>query len=163
MYLMHPERLEVIVIAGLNNIGEGQAATEMMEEIADLRLAVKAHSVMNKHSPPSLLSVSTLLYAPKYCSLDVPQNCTEWIPPAGFENKREIMEEFNEWIKRMSIDNKVNNLKLHMEGIRHKHYPANPIWRELQMRRRLHLAPEYKEKVCRKAALPSCSVVVLPT
>ena len=159
LYLVHPERLEVILIAGLNNIGEGQTAKEVMEEIAELRLAVKAHSVMNGHTTPSVLSVSTLLYAPKYCSLEVPQNCTEWIPPAGFENKREVMEAVNEGIKNMNIGNKVNYLKLHMEGIRlergkamHKHYPAKPIWRELQVRRRLHLTPEYKEKVCRKAA-----------
>ena len=59
-----------------------------MEEIAELRLAVKAHSVMNEHAKPSVLSVSTLLYVHKYCSLEVPQNCTKWIAPAGFENKR---------------------------------------------------------------------------
>ena len=159
LYLVHPERLEIILIAGLNNIGEGQSAKEVMEEIAELRLAVKAHSVMNDHAKPSVLSVSTLLYAPKYCSLEVPQNCTEWIPPAGFENKRGVMEAVNEGIKSMNIENKVNYLKLHMEGIRlergkamHKHYPAKPIWRELEVRRRLHLTPEYKEKVCRKAA-----------
>ena len=76
---------------------------EIMKEIAELMLAVKAHSVMNKHSPSSLLSVSTLLYAPEYCSLDVPQNCREWIPQAGFE--KGIMEEVNEGIKRMHIDN----------------------------------------------------------
>ena len=59
----------------------------------------------------------------------------------------------------MNIEGKVNYLKLHMEGIRlergkalQKLYPAKPIWRETQVRRRLHLKPEYKEKVCRKAS-----------
>ena len=87
------------------------------------------------------------------------------------------MEAVNEGIKSMNIENKVNYLKLHMEGIRlergkamHKHYPAKPIWRELQVRRRLHLTPKYNEKVCRKAAhwaaflqtfsVPNCSLGV---
>ena len=128
MYLIHPERLEVIVIAGLNNIGEGQTAMEIMEEIAEPRLAIEANSWTWTPHPVFCL------YGPKYCSLDAPQNCMDWIPPAGFENKRGIMEEVNEGVKRMDIDKKVNYLKLQMEGIR------------------LHLAQEYKEKVCRKAA-----------
>ena len=57
LYLVHPERFNIIVIADLNNIGEGQSAKEVMEEIAKLRLAFKAHSVKNNQAKPSVLSV----------------------------------------------------------------------------------------------------------
>ena len=121
-----------------------------MEELTEHKLTVKVHSV------------STLLYAPKFCSLDLPNNCpTEWIPPTGFLNKRKLMEEVNNGIKSMNLHTKVNYLKLHREGVRfdkatgktlHKHNPAKPIWRESEVRRRLHLTPQYKAKVAQRAA-----------
>ena len=162
LYLIHPERLEIIVIGGLNNIGDSQTAEEIMEELTELRLTVKVHSEMHQHDQPSILSVSTLLYAPKFCSLDLPNNCpAEWIPPVGFQNRRNLIEEVNEGIKSMNLEAKVNYLKLHMEGVRidkgtgktlHKHNPVKPVWRESEVRRRLHLTPEYKAKVAQRAA-----------
>jgi hypothetical protein len=162
LYLIYPERLEIIVIAGLNNIGDSQTSKQIIDELTELRLTVKAHTEMHHHTQPSILSVSTLLYAPKFCSLDLPKNCpAEWIPPAGFNNRRKLMEEVNEGIKDMNIMAQVNYLKLHMEGIRidketgktlHKHNPVKPIWRESVVRRRLHLTPQYKAKVAERAA-----------
>ena len=90
-----------------------------MDELTELRLTVKAHTEMNRHTQPSILSVSTLLYVPKFCSLDLPVNCpAEWIPPVGFNNRRALIEEVNEGIKTMNITAQVNYLKLHMKGIR---------------------------------------------
>lgn len=162
LYLIYPERLEIIVIAGLNNIGDSQTSEQIMEELTELKLTVKVHSEMHQHAQPSILSVSTLLYAPKFCSLDLPNNCpAEWIPPRGFQNKRKLLEEVNEGIKSMNLQAQVNYLKLHMEGVRfdkatdktlHKHNPAKPIWRESEVRRRLHLTPQYKAKVAQRAA-----------
>ena len=160
LYLIHPERLEVIVVAGLNNIGDSQSSKEIMDELTELRLTIQAHTVMNDHPKPSVLSVSTILYAPKFCSLDVPENCPEWVPPVGFNNRRALIEEVNEGIRVMNVKAGVNYLKMHMEGVRfdkggkklHKHYPAKPIWREQEVRKKLHLTPEYKEKICVRAA-----------
>ena len=127
-----------------------------------IRLTVKAHTEMNSHPQPSTLSVSTIMLVPKFCSLDLPANCpAEWIPTAGFNNRRALIEEVNEGIKTMNLTAQVNYLKLHMEGIRidkvskktlHKHYPVKPIWREAEVRRRLHLTPPYKAKIAEKAA-----------
>ena len=109
LYLIYPESLKIIVISGLNNIGDSQTAEQIMEELTELKLTVKVHSDMHHHAQPSILSVSTLLYAPKFCSLDLPNNCpTEWIPPTGFQNKRKLMEELNEGIKSMNLQTKVN-------------------------------------------------------
>ena len=161
LYLIHPERLEIIVIAGLNNVGDNQPAAEILEELSELRLSVKVHSDMYMHQPRSSVSVSTLLYPPKFCSLDVPDSCTEWMPPAGFHNRRKLVEEVNQGIKAQNLEAQVNYLKVHFEGIRidsksgktmHKHYPEVPIWREAEIRRRLHLTDHYKAKIVRKAA-----------
>ena len=160
LYLNQSERLEIIVVAGLNNVGDNQSAEDIMDEIFELKQAVQAHTDMHDHAEPSIVSVSTLLYAPKFCSLDVPENCLEWKPPAGFHNKRELMEKVNAFIKAMNGEAKVNYLKLHMEGVRfdkksgkslHKHNPVEPIWREKEVRRRLHLTPHYKAKVVMNA------------
>ena len=162
LYLIYPERLEIILVAGLNNVGDCQSAKEIMDELTELRLTVKAHTEMHNHAQPSTLSISTIMYVPKFCSLDLPANCpAEWIPPAGFNKRRALIEEVNEGIKNINLTAQVNYLKLHMEGIRidkvskktlHKHYPVKPIWRETEVRRRLHLTPPYKAKVAEKAA-----------
>ena len=153
LYLRNPQRLEIILIAGINNIGEDQSVPDILEEIDELKTAVLAHSTLHNHTPPSVVSVSTVLYAPKFSSLDVPTSQPDWIPPKGFKNKRHDIECLNAAIAALNKGNSTNYLKLHMEGIRidkktgkklHKHNPVQPIWREVQVRRRLHFAPEYK-------------------
>ena len=153
LYLRNPQRLEIILIAGINNIGEDQSVPDIQEEIDELKTAVLAHSTLHNHTPPSVVSVSTVLYAPKFSSLDVPTSQPDWIPPKGFKNKRHDIECLNAAIAALNKGNSTNYLKLHMEGIRidkktgkklHKHNPVQPIWREVQVRRRIHFAPEYK-------------------
>ena len=52
-------------------------------------------------------------------------------------------------------------INVHLEGIRvdkttgkmlHKHHPEKQVWREAEVRRRLHLTPAYKVKVMGRAA-----------
>ena len=86
-YHIHPERLEMILIAGLNKIGDNHPAAEILEEIAELRTTVKVHSDIYKQQPRITVSASTLLYPPKFCFLVVPDSCTERMPPAGFMNR----------------------------------------------------------------------------
>ena len=162
LYLKHPERLEILVVGGLNNIGDDQPAAQIIEEFRELSQTVQAHSEIHGHTKPSIVSISTILYAPKFCSLDVPSNSQDcWKPPAGFNNRRVLVETVNAAIKAMNLEAKVNYLKLHMEGIRidkkkgkimHKHNPKVPIWREDEVRKRLHLTIDYKVKVVRNAA-----------
>ena len=161
LYLVKPERLEIIVIAGLNNIGDGQPVPEILDEIHELRMSVQAHTNMYEHNPPSVVSFSTLLYAPKFCSLVVPAAFPEWLPPPGFVNRRRDMECFNAAVKAINTGSGVNYLNLHYEGVRidpksgkvmHKHNPVKPIWREEAIRKRLHLTHENKAKVATMAA-----------
>ena len=160
LYLVQPERLEVIVIAGLNNIGEGQSVPEILDEIYEMRQSVKAHTNMYNHNPPSVISISTVLYAPKFCSLDVPTAFPEWLPPPGFNNRRRDIECLNSGIAAVNKGSGVNYLNLHYEGVRmdpkskkvmHKHNPARPVWRELDIRKRLHLTHDNKVKVTNQA------------
>ena len=160
LYLRYPERLEIVLIAGLNNIGESQSAGEIIEELKELKETVEAHSEVNGHSQPSLLTISTLMYAPKFCSLDVPDSVTDWKPPPNFDNKREVVESTNKAIAAMNKESKVNYLNLHYEGIRkdsksgktlHRHHTTRAIWRETEVRRMLHLTPEFKVKIAKRA------------
>ena len=153
--------MELILIAGLNNIGESQSAEEITDELRELKETIEAHSEVNGHSQPSLLSISTLMYAPKFCSLDVPDSVSDWKPPANFKNKREVVESANKAIAAMNKESKVNYLNLHYEGIRkdkksgktlHRHHTTRAIWRETEVRKMLHLTPEFKIKIVNRAA-----------
>ena len=134
-YLKYPERLEIILIAGLNNVGEGQSAPDILDELCELKETVKAHSMKHKHEEPSVVSIATVLYAPRFCALDIPKNFPEWFPPAGFINRRNTIECLNAPITAL-----------------HKHQPVQPVWREFQVRRKLHLTPKYKVKVMGRVA-----------
>ena len=162
LYLKHPQRLEIVLVAGINNIGDGQPVSEIVEEIKELRESLQAHSTVYKHSMPSVLSISTVVYAPKFCSLEVPANLPEWQPPPGFTNRRLEIEALNAAIAAMNKESGVNYLKLHMEGIRidakrnktmHKHNPKSPIWREPEIRKRLHMTEEYKVRIVNLAKI----------
>ena len=68
-------------------------------------------------------------------------------------NRRRDMECFNASVKAINMGSGVNYLNLHYEGVRidpksgkvmHKHNPAKPIWREVAIRKRLHLTLENK-------------------
>ena len=87
---------------------------EILEEISELKEVVSAHSVVHSHDPPSMVSVSTLLYAPRFCSLDVPDSQQAWKPPKSFVNKRREIECLNVAIAAVNRGWGVNYLKLHL-------------------------------------------------
>ena len=160
MFLNGTERIELIVIAGINNIEEDQTIEDIKEEMLNLQELVAAHSELCGHSPPSIVSFSTVRMAPKLCSLDVHPNQKSWIPEAGFINKRKDIEELNGLIKSLNTKNKVNYLKVHMEGIRidrkknrtwHKTQSQSPIWRESKVFEKFNFVPEVKLKIANNA------------
>ena len=65
-----------------------------------------------------MVSISTIMYAPKFCSLYVPDNIVDWKPPSGFDNKKEVVETANKAIMAMNKEDNINFLNLHYEGIR---------------------------------------------
>ena len=160
-YLKFPERLEIIVVAGLNNVGDGQSVPDIIEELCEMKQTVEAHSSMNGHTEPSVVSICTVLYAPKFCALDVPRNFPEWVPPPGFINRRHDIECLNAAIAAINKSDHTNYINLHFEGIKicklegtkmHKHQPVEPVWREREVRRKLHLTPKNKIRVVGKVA-----------
>ena len=161
LYLKHPEPLEVVVVAGINNIGERQSVPEIIEEIWELKDAVRAHSELHGHQEPSVVSFSTVIYAPKFCSLDLPPGYPEWVPPPEFLNQRHDIECLNAAIAAINKGSGVNYLNLHLQGIRidpksgkkiHRLRPEKQIWREADVRKRLHFTPSYKVKIANRAA-----------
>ena len=67
-YLHTPNRFEVIVVAGINNVGAKDSAEDIIKDMKELKQVLKEHSDKWKHDPPSYVSFSTIVYAPKFCS-----------------------------------------------------------------------------------------------
>ena len=91
-YLTHPERLEIIVVAWLNNIGDNQPVPDIIDEIIELKeagagplQALQAQGGQRHHHQYCTV-------CPKFGSLDVRDTQSDWIPPAGFRNRRHETE-----------------------------------------------------------------------
>ena len=56
-YLHLPNRLEVIVIAGINNIGAGERADDIIKEMEVFKQVVADHNKKWKHSPLSFTDI----------------------------------------------------------------------------------------------------------
>ena len=119
---------------------------------------MKAHTNMYNHSPPSVISISTLLYAPQVLF----SGCAHCIPLVAASTRVQQQAQIYGVSQCRDCNNGsvVNYLKLHSEGVRidpktkkimHKHKLANPVRRELDIRKRLHLTHDNKVKVAYQA------------
>ena len=75
-------RLEVVLVVGISKT--------ILDQIYELKEAVKLHSIQQKHRILGYVSVATLCLPPKLCSLRLPGSLIdleEWISRHGFENK----------------------------------------------------------------------------
>ena len=95
-YKHMPNRMEIVVVAGLNNIGAGETAEQIIAEMEELKQMVGEHSKRWNHNPPSYVVFCTVLFAPKFCSLQLPDSpgsdlanpeIAEWYPPPTFNNR----------------------------------------------------------------------------
>ena len=160
-YLYLSSRLEIIVVAGINNVGEGQASEDIVNEMKELKKTVVEHSAEHNHNPPSYVSFSTLFFPPKFCSLNVPSDAPdlkEWVPSPNFVNKLETIEQVNKAVKEMNQKDGLNWVNLHLHGIKvfksgtkqHK-FDTRPgttqIWREKEVHRKLHFTMANKLKI----------------
>ena len=162
-YLHLPNRLEVIVVAGINNIGAGDKAEQIMEEILELKNVLRVHSEKWRHTPASFAVFCTVVYAPKFCSLSLPPPPTdpevaEWVPHSSFNNKFSEIKRLNDLIIDMTRAEKLDLVRLDYHGIKrlrsgtlqHK-YDNRPgvvrVWREKEVRKKLHFTMELKIKV----------------
>ena len=162
MYLCDkPNRLEVILVCSINNIGDGQAPEDIIEEMKEMKELVEEHSKLYRHDPPSTVSIATCIQPPKFCSFYLPPKATDlgdWIPPNTFLNRAEQIGSLNKLIKEMNEEAGLAYPALHMYGMKyfksgtkqHK-FDTRPgstrIWRENEVRRKLHFTKEVKQKI----------------
>ena len=102
-YLHLPNRLEIILVVGINNIGAGHKAEQIMNDMKELKAVLHEHSIKWNHSPASYAAFCTIMYAPKFCSLHVPPSPPEpwvaaWTPPATFQNRADEVKKVNDLI-----------------------------------------------------------------
>ena len=74
LYLDKPNRLEIIVVCGINNIADGQFSEDFIADFAEMKQIVAEHSLQYGHSPPSYMSISTCILPLKYTSIHVPHS-----------------------------------------------------------------------------------------
>ena len=157
--LDHPNRLEIVVIAGINNIAKNDHPDIIIHEFKELKEIVQEHSEQHGHVPPSTVSISTLILPPKYCSFNVPDDplLAEWKPGPGFRDRYEEIKKVNLAIKALNEEDKLSWLNLHMQGVKilksgpqHK-YDTKPgavrVWRESEVAKKLHFTMENKLKI----------------
>ena len=160
-FLYQQHRLEIIVIGGIHNVGDGDPAEKVIAEFAELKETILRHSLINRHNPPSSVSIATLILPPKYCSYHVPKDVPSlenWLPGSNFDNKRKTIEQINAAIKNFNQEDKLEYVGLHMQGlkffksgtIQHKFDTrdgAKKIWEENEVFKKLHFTMEIKLKI----------------
>ena len=164
-YLHMPNRVEIIVVAGINNIGAGDSAEQISRYMDVMKQIVQEHSTKWKHDPPSYVSFCTVMLAPKFCSLHIPADPERaevalWVPPPNFQNRYPEMKKLNDIIiqknKEGGRDLKLVRLDYHgvkrfPSGMRQHRFDnvagALPVWREKEVFRKLHFTMEYKMKI----------------
>ena len=162
-YLHMPNRLEVVVVAGINNIGANDKAEKIIEDMKALKKVLEHHSEKWQHDPPSFVSFSTLMFAPKFCSLTVPPSPPEpwvaaWVPPPDFNNKAEEVKKVNDWVIETQRAEGMGLVRLDYTGIKrfksgtkqHKfdnRVGAARIWREDEVFKKLHFTMDVKLKI----------------
>ena len=162
-YLHLPNRFEIIVIAGINNIGAGEKAEEVIKEVEELKRVVRNHSLKWNHNPPSYAAVSTVMLAPKFCSLNVPPSPPEpeiarWVPAPTFINRYSEMKKLNDMIIAANTKDNLKCVRMDFQGVKRfksgtvQHIfdtkpGAKQVWRETEVFKKLHFTMDVKLKL----------------
>ena len=161
LYLDKPNRLEIVVVATINNVGDGQSAASIMKDINYMQKLVSEHSVLYNHDPPSCVSFATCHLPPKFTTFHIPPdapNLAQWLPPANFVNYADTIESLNSMIIDMNNQNGLRFVGMHLQGMKyfksgtkqHKFDTlpdAKRIWRETEVFKKLHFTQEQKLKI----------------
>ena len=162
-YLDLPNRVEIMVIAGINNIGAGETAEQIFHDMKQLKYVVADHSQKWGHSPASYVAFCTLILPPKFCSLYVPPNPPQpeiamWLPPPDFKNKYDELKKLNTMILEMNEAENLKCVRMDYHGVKrlrsgkihHKFDTrpgATPIWSETEVFSKLHFTMDMKLKL----------------
>ena len=168
-YKHMPNRMEIVVVAGLNNIGAGETAEQIITEMEELKQMVGEHSKRWNHNPPSYVVFCTVLFAPKFCSLQLPDSpgsdlanpeIAEWFPPPSFTNRYLETRKLNDLIISKNKEGGQQLIPVRLDYIGIKRFKSGvfqhrfdtkegstAIWKEREVFRKLHLTMENKVKV----------------
>ena len=152
--------LEVIVIGGISNVGDGQTPEEIIDEILEMEELMKEYRKKSSFTAKRYISFATLPLPPKYCSFGVPKNVpelAEWVPGPSFQDHYSVIKKVNEAIKEINERNGLSWLNLHFHGMKilksgpqHK-YDTRPgaakVWRESAVFEKLHFTMANKLKI----------------
>ena len=154
------DSLQIILVAGISNVGDGQSAQEIIDELKEMEDLVNEYEKRSSSTLKSYVSFSTLQLPPKYCSFLVPKNVPElvdWIPKHSFRNHYPIIKDVNEAIKAMNEKNGLSWLNLHLQGMKmlktgpqHKYDTragTTKVWRENSVFEKLHFTMSNKLKL----------------
>ena len=164
-YLHLPNRVEIIVMAGINNIGDGDTAEQIVRYMRVMKQIVKEHTLKWKHEPRSYVSFCTVPVAPKFCSLYIPTNprqpeALEWIPAPNFVNRYDEVKKLNDMVIQLNQEEgqDLKNVRVDYQGVKRpkngnvQHKWDNkpgciPVWREEQVFKKLHFVMDIKVKM----------------
>ena len=159
--LCYSHRLEIVVIAGISNVADGQNADAVINELKEMKELVAEHNAKyrEKNEAQSFLSICTLSLPPKFCTFRVPDTpeLAMWKPSRSFKDRYPVIKKVNEEIKKINMADGINFFNLHMHGMKflksgpqHK-FDTRPgaarIWRETNVFQKLHFTIENKIKV----------------
>ena len=164
-YQHMPNRMEIVVVCGINNIGAGDPPEQIVRDMDELVQLVKEHSIKWNHAIPSYVVFCTVMYAPKFCSLKVPPSppepeIAEWVPSPSFRNRYSDIKQLNDLIIERLKEGGQNlvTVRLDYQGV--KRFPSGllqhrfdnkpgavPIWRETEVFKKLHFTMENKLKI----------------
>ena len=60
-YQHMPNKMEIVVVVGINNIGAGDPPEQIVRDMDELKQLVKEHSIKWKHSTPSYVVFCTMV------------------------------------------------------------------------------------------------------
>ena len=157
-YEVETRGIDVLLVAGLNNLLKGEKGEELMYKLCSFRDTVMRQSLKYHPDAPNTFAVATLLYAPQLCWFpdDGP------VPSASYENRLEELQWINtELIKFNAMNGVVSVPHVHKFGIRvdnkskrdmygnvtvhHRLMHKWEQWREVERDRMVHL--EEKKRV----------------
>jgi hypothetical protein len=136
--------IDVLVVAGLNNILRGDSVEALMRKIDLLRNTVMKQSTHFHPESPNTFAVATLLYAPLLC----------WFPDDGplpspyYRNRLEEMQWLNTELLRYNQANGVPNVPhVHKYGVRRDNRTNRDMYGNITVRHKVdHRWEQWREE-----------------
>lgn len=148
--------VDIVLIAGINQI-KSQSVKEIMASYKSISEALMKHSHDNSHKCPNTVTISTLLYPPKFCDF---RESSHPIFPSHLTPKTNLLskiDQINQEINNFNLEvtegrrsKEKETFALHSYGVRHgkggREHRWN-MWFEKEDAKKLHLTHEWRGKI----------------